>query len=266
MDVAEHLDQLRVDGALMANAAAAAGPDTPIPTCPEWTMREPRVAHRSGAPLGQRQPHERARRTRGRRASHGYCTRRLVPRRMVPRGLRDARHHHRARRPGPAVLDVHGRAVTARVLGPAAMSRDGHPSRRCRERVRTDHAVPEPGRGRRHRRAPALVRDAARRPSQVRCAPNAARRRQRQPPTPGPYASPTPSRPSSAKRRPTASRAVRHPTFISCSGIDCAPTTKRSPSKRRVATRPVARLGHHPLAVMQSGRRGEPSDVSEGAT
>lgn len=40
MEISEHIAALRDDGDLMAKAAAAAGPDAPIPTCPEWTMRD----------------------------------------------------------------------------------------------------------------------------------------------------------------------------------------------------------------------------------
>lgn len=40
MEVAEHVASLRHDGELMAKAAAAVEPDTPIPTCPDWTMRD----------------------------------------------------------------------------------------------------------------------------------------------------------------------------------------------------------------------------------
>jgi uncharacterized protein (TIGR03083 family) len=40
VDVAEHLDALRRDGELMAKAARAVAPDTPVPTCPDWVMRD----------------------------------------------------------------------------------------------------------------------------------------------------------------------------------------------------------------------------------
>ncbi len=40
MEVSEHIAALRVDGALMAAAIDAVGPDAAIPTCPEWTMRD----------------------------------------------------------------------------------------------------------------------------------------------------------------------------------------------------------------------------------
>lgn len=40
MEVAEHVAALRNDGALMAAAIEAAGASAPIPTCPEWTMRD----------------------------------------------------------------------------------------------------------------------------------------------------------------------------------------------------------------------------------
>ena len=40
MEITEHLAALRVDSDLMATAIAAAGPDAPIPTCPDWVMRD----------------------------------------------------------------------------------------------------------------------------------------------------------------------------------------------------------------------------------
>ena len=44
MQISEHIAALRDEGDLMAKAIAAAEPDAPIPTCPEWTLRE-LVAH-----------------------------------------------------------------------------------------------------------------------------------------------------------------------------------------------------------------------------
>jgi uncharacterized protein (TIGR03083 family) len=40
VEVAELIAGLRQDGELMAKAAAAVEPDAPIPTCPEWVMRD----------------------------------------------------------------------------------------------------------------------------------------------------------------------------------------------------------------------------------
>jgi uncharacterized protein (TIGR03083 family) len=40
VEIAEHIAALRNDGELFAKAAAAVAPDAPIPTCPEWTMRD----------------------------------------------------------------------------------------------------------------------------------------------------------------------------------------------------------------------------------
>lgn len=40
MEVSEHIAALREEGDLMAKAIAAAGPDAPIPTCPDWAMRD----------------------------------------------------------------------------------------------------------------------------------------------------------------------------------------------------------------------------------
>ena len=40
MDVATHIDALCREGALMASAAAAADPQAPVPTCPEWRTRD----------------------------------------------------------------------------------------------------------------------------------------------------------------------------------------------------------------------------------
>ena len=40
MEVAAHIDSLRGEGRLMADAAANAAPDAPVPTCPEWAVRD----------------------------------------------------------------------------------------------------------------------------------------------------------------------------------------------------------------------------------
>ena len=41
MEIATHIDALRTQGELMALAAGAgAGPDDPVPSCPEWTVRD----------------------------------------------------------------------------------------------------------------------------------------------------------------------------------------------------------------------------------
>ena len=40
MEVSEHIDALRAEGELMAKAAATAGADAAVPTCPDWTMRD----------------------------------------------------------------------------------------------------------------------------------------------------------------------------------------------------------------------------------
>lgn len=46
MDVAGFVDALAGEGPLMADAVAAAGPDAPVPTCPDWTVRE--LVHHTG--------------------------------------------------------------------------------------------------------------------------------------------------------------------------------------------------------------------------
>lgn len=38
MEIAEHVDALRREGALLAEVAAAADLDTPVPTCPRWRL------------------------------------------------------------------------------------------------------------------------------------------------------------------------------------------------------------------------------------
>jgi len=66
MEVARHLQALRVDGELLASAAERTDPSTPIPTCPGWTMRDllghvgdvhrwaaAHVAHRRADPIGR---------------------------------------------------------------------------------------------------------------------------------------------------------------------------------------------------------------------
>ncbi len=40
MDVATYIDALRLEGALMSSAAAAAHPEATVPTCPEWQARD----------------------------------------------------------------------------------------------------------------------------------------------------------------------------------------------------------------------------------
>jgi len=47
MDVADHIARLRVEGALLADAAERAGLDTPVPTCPDWQVRD-LVVHTGG--------------------------------------------------------------------------------------------------------------------------------------------------------------------------------------------------------------------------
>src|SRR4029077_16446861 len=39
MDTSEHIAALQREGALLAAAAASAGPDAEVPTCPEWRVR-----------------------------------------------------------------------------------------------------------------------------------------------------------------------------------------------------------------------------------
>jgi uncharacterized protein (TIGR03083 family) len=40
MDVATYIEAVQVEGARLAAAAAAAEPDAPVPTCPEWAVRD----------------------------------------------------------------------------------------------------------------------------------------------------------------------------------------------------------------------------------
>jgi hypothetical protein len=40
VDVAEHIAHLQRDGVLLADAAARAGMDARVPTCPEWVVRD----------------------------------------------------------------------------------------------------------------------------------------------------------------------------------------------------------------------------------
>lgn len=47
MEVAEHIDALAGEGRLLADAAEAAGVDAPVPTCPEWVVRD-LVRHTGG--------------------------------------------------------------------------------------------------------------------------------------------------------------------------------------------------------------------------
>jgi len=47
MDIAEHIEHLRRDGARLVEAAGRAGLDAPVPTCPGWTVRD-LVGHTGG--------------------------------------------------------------------------------------------------------------------------------------------------------------------------------------------------------------------------
>jgi uncharacterized protein (TIGR03083 family) len=47
MDVADHIDALRAEGEQMAAAVAASSPDAPVPSCPEWVVRD-LVRHMGG--------------------------------------------------------------------------------------------------------------------------------------------------------------------------------------------------------------------------
>src|SRR5258708_14679634 len=40
MDVAEHIDALRREGGMLAAAAARTDLDAPVPTCPDWRLRD----------------------------------------------------------------------------------------------------------------------------------------------------------------------------------------------------------------------------------
>jgi len=40
MDIADHLDQLDGEGARLAAVLAATSPDAPVPSCPEWALRD----------------------------------------------------------------------------------------------------------------------------------------------------------------------------------------------------------------------------------
>lgn len=40
MDVTDYIDAIRQEGELLADSAEAAGPATPVPTCPDWQVRD----------------------------------------------------------------------------------------------------------------------------------------------------------------------------------------------------------------------------------
>ena len=40
MEIAEHIERLAAEGPLLAAAAASAGLDAPVPSCPEWVVRD----------------------------------------------------------------------------------------------------------------------------------------------------------------------------------------------------------------------------------
>src|SRR5215469_13977442 len=47
MEIAKHIAAVASQGKLLAAAAAAAGPDAPVPSCPEWVVRD-LVRHQGG--------------------------------------------------------------------------------------------------------------------------------------------------------------------------------------------------------------------------
>ena len=47
MEVDEHIEALRLEGERLAEAAGAASPDAPVPTCPDWVVRD--LVHHTGA-------------------------------------------------------------------------------------------------------------------------------------------------------------------------------------------------------------------------
>ncbi|HUJ06327.1 MAG TPA: maleylpyruvate isomerase family mycothiol-dependent enzyme [Streptosporangiaceae bacterium] len=47
MEISEHITALTEQGPLLAAAAAAAGPDAPVPSCPDWLVRD-LVRHQGG--------------------------------------------------------------------------------------------------------------------------------------------------------------------------------------------------------------------------
>src|SRR5215467_6851501 len=47
MEIAKHIAAVASEGKLLAAAAAAAGPDAPVPSCPEWVVRD-LVRHQGG--------------------------------------------------------------------------------------------------------------------------------------------------------------------------------------------------------------------------
>src|ERR1700729_3712807 len=101
VEISAHIDALARDGALLADAAEAAGLRAVIPGCPGWQGRD-LVRH-------QAYVHDWAPRPRpGRRRPH----------RRLPRRSRGPGRDPPRRRPGPRVRDVHARPVAARVLGP----------------------------------------------------------------------------------------------------------------------------------------------------
>lgn len=46
MEITEHIEVLRREGALLADAAGRSGPGAPVPTCPEWAVRD--LVHHTG--------------------------------------------------------------------------------------------------------------------------------------------------------------------------------------------------------------------------
>src|SRR5215469_8148559 len=47
VEISQHLDALRDAGTRLSAAAAQAGPDAPVPSCPEWVVRD-LVRHQGG--------------------------------------------------------------------------------------------------------------------------------------------------------------------------------------------------------------------------
>ena len=156
MDPQQYLDHLARDSDLLADAAAAAGPDAPVPTCPEWNVDD-LVQHCAGGDLWARTIVETGSREGAPRelppdAPTGAA---LVP--YFRAGAQALVQTLAATDPGTSVWTFSPADRTAAVLVPAPGAGDGGPP--LRRPGGGGYADPDPDgpRGRRDRRVPHRV-------------------------------------------------------------------------------------------------------------
>ncbi len=118
----------------MADAAGSTGPDAPVPSCPDWAVRDlvrhTGGVHRWATGVVADAPHRGLGRGSRRGGRHVADRRRTGG--VVPRGSCRPGGGARSRPARPGVLDLPAGPVTAGPLGPAPGPRDDHPPGRHR--------------------------------------------------------------------------------------------------------------------------------------